>query len=238
MGTNTFRYESQERPLSPAVYWRRRFLALVVGLAILAALAWAISGVLPSGPSGPASQAQGRGTSGSGGTGSGGPGAGSASSPGATPSGTPPGGGTSQNSPPKTSGSASGLPRHCQASDIVISVSASRSSYRRAQSPEFDVDVVSTAGHTCAFNVGPKFLSVVVMAGRKRVWSSADCVQGRGSLMTNLARGVPTVLPITWDRGLSAPGCAAMSGQVRSGSFVASASDGSVASNSVAFRLR
>jgi hypothetical protein len=69
------------------------------------------------------------------------------------------------------------------------------------------------------------------------VWSSADCVQGRGSLMTNLARGVPTVLPITWDRQRSAPGCPADSGQVRSGSFAASASDGSVASNSVTFRL-
>ena len=162
-------------------------------------------------------------------TGSGGPG-GSGSSPGATPSGTA--------SSPAQTAAASGLPRHCQASDIVISVSSDRSSYRQAQSPEFDVDVVSTANRTCAFNVGPKFLSLVVMAGRKRVWSSADCVQGRGSLMTNLARGVPTVLPITWDRRRSAPGCTATSGQVRSGSFAASASDGSVASNSVTFRLR
>jgi hypothetical protein len=211
MGMNTFRYEPQERPLSPAIYWRRRFLALVAGLAILAAVGWAVSGVLPASPNG------------------------------ATHSGTASGGssgtGTSP-SPVQTSAFASGLPRRCPASDIVISVFSSRSSYRRAQSPEFDVDVVSTARRTCAFNVGPKFLSLVVMAGRKRVWSSADCVQGRGSLMTNLARGVPTVLPITWDRRRSAPGCTATSGQVRSGSFAAFASDGSAASNSVTFRLR
>ena len=63
MGTNTFRYESQERPLSPATYWRRRFLALVVGLAILAAIAWAVSGVLPSSPGGAAGRSQGQGAS-------------------------------------------------------------------------------------------------------------------------------------------------------------------------------
>ena len=215
MGMNTFRYESQERPLSPAIYWRRRFLALVGGLAILAAVGWAVSGVLPASPSSAthSGTASGSGTGGSSGTG-------------ASPS------------PAQTSAFASGLPRHCQASDIVISVFSSRSSYGRAQSPEFDVDVVSTARRTCAFNVGPKFLSLVVMAGRNRVWSSGDCVQGRGSLMTNLARGVPTVLPITWDRRRSAPGCTAASGQVRSGSFAASASDGSAASNSITFRLR
>ncbi len=84
--------------------------------------------------------------------------------------------------------------------------------------------MVSTASRTCAFNVGPKFLSLVVMAGPKRVWSSADCAEGRASLVTNLARGVPTVLPITWNRQRSAPGCTATSGQVRSGSFTASAS--------------
>ena len=242
MGMNTFRYHPQERPLSAATYWRRRFLALLVGLAILAALAWAISGVLPASPSHTAGQSGSHGTSGgTGGAGAGGP-AGSAP---ATPQDTASGPGASQNSgtgrtspsPAQTSDSA-GLPRHCQPGDIVISVSSSRSSYRRGQQPEFDVNVVSTAHRNCAFNVGPKFLSLVIMAGGKRIWSSADCVGGHGSLMTNLARGVPTVLPVTWNRQRSAPGCTATSRRVRSGSFTASASDGSVASNPVTFRLR
>ena len=236
MGMNTFRYHPQERPLSAATYWRRRFLALLVGLAILAALAWAISGVLPASPGHTAGQSGSHGTSG----GAGGPAGGAVASPQDSASGT----GASQNattggtspSPAQTSDSA-GLPRHCQPSDIVISVSSSRSSYRHGQQPEFDVNVVSTANRTCAFNVGPKFLSLVIMAGGKRIWSSADCVGGHGSLMTNLARGVPTVLPVTWNRQRSAPGCTATSRRVRSGSFTASASDGSVASNPVTFRL-
>lgn len=231
--------------MSAATYWRRRFLALLVGLAILAALGWAISGVLPASPGGAAGQPGSHGTGGgTGGAGAGGP-AGSVSSPQATPGDTASAAGASQNSgrastspSPAQASDSAGLPRHCQPSDIVISVFASRGSYHRDQQPEFDVDVVSTADRSCAFNVGPKFLSLVVMAGGKRIWSSADCVGGHGSLMTNLARGVPTVLPVTWDRQRSAPGCAATSRRVRSGSFTASASDGSVASNPVTFRLR
>jgi len=266
MGMNTFRYEPRESPPPPATYWKRRFLALVAGLAILAAIAWAFSGVLAAdgggaaagtagGSRGPGANAGGgAGTGGSGahagGTGSAGSGgpAGSGSSPGPAPSAAASAaagaghrsgaGSTPAPSLTQTTAPASGLPGHCKPSQIVISVFSSRSSYRRGQLPEFDVDVVSTADRTCAFNVGPKFLALVVTADGKRIWSSADCVGGRGSLMTNLARGVPTVLPVSWDRERSAPGCAATSRRVRAGSFAAAASDGGITSNPVPFKLR
>ena len=264
---NTFRYQPRESPPPPATYWKRRFLALVAGLAILAAIAWAFSGVLAANGGGAAAgtvggsrghganAGGGAGTGGSGapagGTGSagsGGPAGSGASSPGPAPTaaasaaagaGHRSGAGSTPSPGPKqTSAPASGLPGHCKPSQIVISVFSSRSSYRRGQLPEFDVDVVSTADRTCAFNVGPKFLSLAVTAGGKRIWSSADCVGGRGSLMTNLARGVPTVLPVSWDRERSAPRCAATSRRVREGSFAAAASDGGITSNPVPFRLR
>jgi len=231
MGMNTFRYQPRESPSPPATYWKRRFLALVAGLAILAAIAWAFSGVLAANGGGAAAGtvggSRGHGANAGGGAGTGGSGA-PAGGTGSTPS----------PSPKQTSAPASGLPGHCKPSQIVISVFSSRSSYRRGQLPEFDVDVVSTADRTCAFNVGPKFLSLVVTAGGKRIWSSADCVGGRGSLMTNLARGVPTVLPVSWDRERSAPRCAATSRRVREGSFAAAASDGGITSNPVPFKLR
>src|ERR1700691_477478 len=44
MGMNTYRHQWGRGP--SATYWRRRFLALVGGLAIFALLAWALSGAL------------------------------------------------------------------------------------------------------------------------------------------------------------------------------------------------
>jgi hypothetical protein len=120
---------------------------------------------------------------------------------------------------------------------VVLSLFSSQDSYGRGQLPEFDVDVVSTSAPTCAFNVGPRFLTLVITAGGKRIWSSADCVAGPGSLLTNLARGVPTVVPLSWDRETSAPGCRVTSRQVTPGSFAAAASDGDLASNPLTFTL-
>lgn len=256
MGMNTFRYQSGERQPLPTTYWKRRFLALVVGLAILAVIAWAFSGVLARGGAsrtasaghrspgrgadmrGAASGASGGGdTSGSAAA----PRASASSTPAALSSPAPPGGAASASPSPDPAQSAgstsSGLPPACKPGEVVLSLFSSQDSYGRGQLPEFDVDVVSTAARTCAFNVGPKFLALVITARGKRIWSSADCVAGQGSLLTDLARGVPTVLPLSWDRETSAPGCKAASRQVAAGSFAAAASDGGLASNSVTFTL-
>jgi hypothetical protein len=256
MFLNTFRYQARERRPLPMTYWRRRFLALVVGLAILAVIAWAFSGVLAVGGASPAASAghrsSGRGADTRGaasGVSGGGGASGSAAAPRASTSYTPaalsspapPGGPPSASPSPdraQSAGSASsGLPSACRPGEVVLSLFSSQDSYGHGQLPEFDVDVVSTAARTCAFNVGPKYLALVITARGKRIWSSADCVAGQGSLLTDLARGVPTVLPLPWDRETSAPGCKAASRQVAAGSFAAAASDGGLASNSVTFTL-
>ena len=264
MGMNTFRYQSGERQPLHMTYWRRRFLTLVVGLATLAVIAWAFSGVLAAGAS-PAASAR-HGSPGHGahtrGAASGASGRGGASGPAAAPRAapsstpaagsnpartappartTPPGGRAPASPSPDPAQSAgspsSGFPSACKPGEVVLSLFSSQDSYGRGQLPEFDVDVVSTAAPTCAFNVGPKFLALVITARGKRIWSSADCVAGQGSLLTDLARGVPTVLPLSWDRETSAPGCKAASRQVAAGSFAAAASDGGLASNLVTFTL-
>jgi hypothetical protein len=247
-------------------YWRRRFVALLVGLAVLATVAWAFSGVLAAsgggspaastghrshghgthsyrtqGPGAHGSGAAAPGASGSGGT----PGSGAAPQASAsstpTPSAAPPAGPAppfQSPGPAQAGGSASsGLPRACQPGEVVLSLFTSQDSYGRGQLPEFSVDVVSTSARTCTFNIGPKFLLLVITAGGKRIWNSADCVAGRGSVLTDLARGVPTVWPVSWDRGTSAPGCRVTSRPVPAGSFTAAASDSGLASNPVAFKL-
>jgi hypothetical protein len=246
---NTFRNHPAEGQPPPLTYWRRRFLALAAGLAVLAVLAWAFSGVLAVG--GGAAASAGHGSPGHPARQTGGHGNGRASgsgvpqtSPSATSAptrSTPPGSptpasptrGATQPPGPASSGTA----RACKPDEVVLSLFSSQESYGRGQLPEFDVDVVSTSAQTCAFNVGPRFLALVITAGGKRIWSSADCVAGPGSLLTDLARGVPTVVPLSWDREASAPGCRVTSRQVTPGSFTATASDGGLASDPLTFTL-
>lgn len=244
MGVNTLRNHPEESQPLAMMYWRRRFLALVAGLAVLAVIGWAFSGVLSVGGA-PASAGHGspghraRPAGGHASAASGTRPASPSAAP--TPASSAPAGhaqasrvpGATQAPGPASSGAAGA----CEPGEVVLSLFSSQGSYGRGQLPEFDVDVVSTSARTCVFNVGPGFLSLVITAGGKRIWNSADCVAGPGSLLTELARGVPTVVPLSWDRETSAPGCRVTSRQVTPGSYAAAASDGRLASNPVAFTL-
>lgn len=253
MKLNTFRNQQQERDPETTTYWKRRFVTLATGLAVAATMAWAFSGVL--GASGVSDAAVGHlaaardgsaGTSGSGRAGLGGGG-----SRGGSPAGRtgPAGKGTagSGSGARALDGSASGAAqrpaprtmRPCKPGDVVLSLFASRDRYPRGQLPQFDVDVVSTANRSCAFNVGRKFLSLAVRAHGKRIWDSSDCASGRRSQVIKLVRGVPAILPVTWDLDRSsARGCAKMSHPALTGRFAASAAGDGLASNTVKFLVR
>jgi hypothetical protein len=83
------------------------------------------------------------------------------------------------------------------------SLSAHQPAFGPRQSPAFDLGVVSTQSTECSFNLGPRFLALVIKEGRVRIWSSADCARNQGSLITALRRGVPTVLPGAWAAGVA-----------------------------------
>jgi hypothetical protein len=127
--------------------------------------------------------------------------------------------------------------RACRAGDVVLSLFNSQQKYGLGQAPAFDVDVVSTSARTCSFNVGAKFLALEIKSGAVRVWSSADCGAGPGSLIIQLVRGVPAVLPMSWDRVTSTARCRAAPAPARYGRYLAVATDGRLVSNTQAFRL-
>jgi hypothetical protein len=243
MRLNTLRYK-KNRESSPT-YWRRRFLALVAGLALFALLAWAVSGalggaqpssaadLLPGAHSQPPGPDKGPASPGVSAT----PAASGTPTASATPAASARPAGRAK-SPAASRGSAGGRPRTCPRSSIVLSLFASQASYSAHARPAFDIDVVSTARRTCMFNVGGGRVALVIKAAGSAVWSSADCLQGRKSLRTDLARGVPTVLPISWDRRTASAGCKRASSVVHAGTYAATASSGSLQSNTEIFRLR
>jgi hypothetical protein len=220
---------------SQAVYWRRRLIALLAVMAVLSLVTWAFFGALGlSTGSSPAAGGQHGAQHGGPATGGSGPG------------GAAPGTATSNNtqSPSSRSGgarpaaaSAGSRPQPCSRADVVLSLAASAKQYPSPRLPQFSVDVVGTGRPTCTFNVGARHVALVIRAGAVRVWGSADCPAGSGSLVLGLQRGVPTTLSITWNRQTSAPGCSGPASAMPAGTYTATVTDGGLASNLVTFRL-
>lgn len=240
--------------VSPEVYWRRRVFALAAGLAVLSLLAWAIGGASathqvasttsfnhqsqsPASPSGYPTPAA------------------SSAFPSPSPSTSSPSPSPSPSeskTPAKKAEAASrrhathryAMPEgfnapgdDCPASDVVVSLAANGTTFDAGARPEFTVTVVSTASRTCQFNVGPRFLTLVIESGGVREWGSSDCVRGGGSQVKMLSRGVPVQRKLTWDRTLSAPGCHLTGTAARPGTYTASVSDAGVHSHTVVFLL-
>jgi hypothetical protein len=228
MGMTTLRQQEPDRAAA-VTYWRRRFIALVTGLSVLALAAWALSSAL-GGPGPAAGGGAARLTHGTlpsaaatGGSGT------------AGQHGTGTGGHAAQHQ--GGSGSGAGGMRPCPPNDVVLSLFSSQAAYSLRQAPEFEVDVVSTAGRSCTFNIGARHLWVQITAGSLRVWSSDECAEGEASLVTELQRGVPTVVPIGWDGQISSQGCPGPGTMAPAGVYTAVASDSTSSSNTLAFRI-
>jgi hypothetical protein len=119
----------------------------------------------------------------------------------------------------------------------VLSLQTSHASFGPHTQPQFQVNVVSTSAATCRFNVGAQHIKLVIKAGQARIWSSADCASEPGSLVTDLHRGIPTALPISWNRQRSTPACTKAKSPVPAGTYSATAIDGTLASNTEKIRL-
>jgi hypothetical protein len=81
--------------------------------------------------------------------------------------------------------------------------------------------------------MGAKFVSVIVAAGSRPLWNSADCPQGRGSHPAALSTDQPGVLNVSWDRRTSSPGCTGTQRLVRPGEYQATAVAGRLHSRTV-----
>ena len=213
--------------VSPTTYWRRRVLVFTVGIGLLTALSWTVNGVLAARSS-----------------------AGHAASPGGTRAA---GSATAHVSRGRALPAPSSSPRPkpvpsphrstirspaagkalaCAPGGVTLRLSSPQYWYQAGKMPRFTVHAVSHEGQPCRFNMGTKFVSVVI-ASAGRVWSSADCVSGSGSNMIVLTRGVPAVLSVSWDRKTSSPGCGGTSHAVAPGEYQVTAVAGPLRSRTV-----
>ena len=248
-------------------YWQRRFFTLVAGLGVVGLLAWACSGVVSGKPAsqnaatGPSSgkvpaAAYGSATAGQAAAGAAGAGRASPGSPApgvslsASPSGSPASASpwpsvSATTRPAAASGTAGSRPVQpaaanaaCPAADIVLTLLASKVSYGRHEQPAFQIDVVSTAPSTCVFDTSPQSLRVVVTHGGQLAWNSGACLHDVTARVTRLRRGVPIVVPVVWNRRLTASGCPTTIMAAAPRTYAAMAQSGAVQSPSQSFRLK
>ena len=213
--------------ISQATYWRRRVLVLAVGIGLLTTISWAASGMLAARST--ASQAT--------------PPRG-AKTVGSTPAQVSGGGAPASPSPSPRSSSAlspdrsAAQPRAssralvCAPGVVTLRVSSPQYWYQPGATPRFTVHAVSHETQPCRFNMGTKFVSVVVATAGRRIWSSADCVSGESNMIV-IARDTPAVLHLSWNRKTSAPGCTGTAHLARPGEYQVTAVAGHLRSAAV-----
>jgi hypothetical protein len=218
--------------LGPAeTYWRRRAFVLAGTLVVLGLLVWACSGGggrpvgagAPTATASPAGQQQA---------------AQRTPQPTARPTVKP----TARPShrPTAARSGAAAAAAHkgdCSPKDLVLSLYASGKSFGSGDHPSFRLDVVNVGSGACAFDSGPRSLNLVIMSGRDRIWSSADCASGPASKQVRLQRGVPYTRNFSWDQVRSSPGCPAGHTAARPGMYTATAFGGGAVSQTDVFNL-
>ncbi|WP_449061568.1 hypothetical protein [Planomonospora algeriensis] len=224
MDPDTFRSD-----MGVDVYWRRRLIALVAVLVVVAIVAWACSAT--GGPES-ASKAQAAPTSRS-----------PAPDPllatlpvaAITPTPTAPTPSPRPAKPvprPKRPGDA------CDAADLVLSLMGEGEVYGAGERPRFILTLVNTGKVMCTADVGPRTTEVRITSGDDRVWSSADCLSGETDDIRKLERGIPYVRQIQWDRRRSGSDCRAKRAEARPGTYVAVVRAPRLKSDKVVFHLR
>ena len=218
-------------PLPSSIYWRRRFVALVVLAAVVALIGWLLFGgggtkkpLADTGRTGPAQSITPGPTGGGSNDGTVGGPSGSRSPSAGASAGSPTGGGTGSPQPVTvTGGGATGggsggngantagtmaLPV-CQAADLELTLTSTEQSYGATQWPVFQLGISNTSGAACRTDLGAKSAVVVVSTGgNSHVWSSADCPALTSSQWYAIpASGTALTADFEWGRTTSAPGC-------------------------------
>jgi hypothetical protein len=222
-------------PLPPAVYWRRRGVAVGVCVLAVLLLAWIIGGLVGSAddqpvqgtagtrdlvatpssappsarPAGPSASPTSRGFTAS-----------ATASPVASPT-SPPAAAPVMSPTTSTSRRPSPPPKHCPDGVIRVAAMSGAQSYRVGERPLLRLLVVNTGPVPCTRDVSRNLRELVIMAagGRKRLWSSNDCYPPTDRDVRVLAPGNPVRFSLNWAGRTSAPGCPVDRVTVESGTY-------------------
>jgi len=202
-------------PQKATTYWRRRLVVLVAALAVLLTL-----GYLLFGGADPQDQAEAAPT----------PTTNASPSPGPSPEGT-------AESSAEPSANPAAAPA-CQESGIAVVVATDRDSYAEGVNPQITLTIRNDSATDCLRDIGSGANEVVITSGGQHVWSSDDCDPSQASNEQVLDDGAEAAVTLTWERKLSAPGCAGQATAAQPGSYQVEGRNGSAVSDPVRFVLQ
>ncbi|WP_345039573.1 hypothetical protein [Georgenia daeguensis] len=183
--------------------WRRRIVALVVLLALVAGVVWGVSSLVRTltaqGAEAQTASAQGSAAAGSAEGSAGEDSAASAASA----------GDAAQEEP---AGPVD--PGKCSPRDLDVRLSATP-----GQPTSFAVTLTNRAEVACLLDAGASSLVLTVHSGEDRVWSSGDCVAEPSERELLLDSGDSTETAIRWDGTRSEKGCPGGQGAAQPGSY-------------------
>ena len=222
--------DARPRPpkVSAATYWRRRVTVMGIGVGLITTVSWGVNGLLTaSSTAGQAVPPSGAGAATSS------PAQASTQQARPTPSPSPSPDPTPSQHHAQAPSHASRRAALCRSGAVTLSLSSPQYWYQSGSTPRFTVRASSSQSRPCRFNMGTKFVAVVITDHGRRIWSSADCPTGARSQPAVLTSSRSAVLRLTWDRRTSSPDCGGITLLVRPGEYQATASVGRLQSKAV-----
>ena len=223
------------------MYRRRRLVALVALLVVLATVVLGIWGIAravgsepsPAGPP-PASPVPGATDGAVPAT----PGASSS----AAPTGTASPGPTSSASSSASASTAGASPKVSAASAcdwqlITVSAATDKPAYAAGEDPVFSLKVTNGNPTPCEINVGTTQMEFLVVSGVDRIFSSKDCQAEAVDLVKTLPAGGSETANFPWPRVRSVAGCTEVPVKPRPGVYVLTTSLGTTTSSKAVFSL-
>lgn len=217
---------------STAVYRRRRIvagiLALLVVAGLIAGIAAAASALRQDGAAasdsgteatlpGPDSKQPGTGTAETA------PVAKPSAEPAATPSAAP--------------GAATGAAKPCPSESVRVAATTDALSYSTGATPVLTMTVTNVGAEACEVNVGTSQMEFTVTSGADRIFSSVDCQQAGEDLMKTIQPNSVETAKFTWERQRSAPGCSEVPSNPNPGTYMFAARLGDISSENTVFEL-
>ena len=206
-------------PQKPAIYWRRRAVVLLVALVLPLTLGYLLF-------SGGNEQTQAEE-----------PRSSAAPSPQDDDSAS-----SNSSAAPDPTSSAQASPKStvpaCQDSDLVLIAGVDQENVPAGANPQVTLTIRSNADADCLRDIGSGANEIVVTSGGEHVWSSDDCDPSQASNEQLLPAGAEAQVTVTWERKLSAPGCAGEAIAAQPGTYQVEVRNGEVVSDPVRIVLQ
>ena len=140
---------------------------------------------------------------------------------------------------PTTEPSASAEAAACESSDLSVSVRTSASTYSFTQQPEFIYEITNIASVPCSTNVGTAQQQLVVGSGQAEIWKLTPCISNPSDDVQVLQPNDPLSGTVKWDLSFNdGKTCSKERKATVAGTYWVQASIGSISSQQYAFVLQ